>query len=385
MSYDSSDSISEKADILNLKKKLFQKSVIQHIKKTNWQKGAAAPWVVELDPTSACNLSCPDCISLNLLNQGGFTRSRLKKLAEEFVEAGVKAVVLIGGGEPLAHPEAWNIIEYLSLNGVKVGITTNGTLINRKMDILVEHTSWLRVSVDSGTADTFKIFRPDPQGHSQFDKVIENMRLFAKHKIGKLGYSFLILTEADEKGRIIRSNIDEIAQAAALAKDIGCDYFEVKPCFDMNHFLVSQPEKLMHDAILQINQARELGDENFKILTATNMMNVLNCEENIQPKEYTDCKIAQLRTLVTPSGGYVCPYFRGVDKKNLGDLHDQSFQDMWQGEQRKKVMEKLNPSRDCRFHCIRHESNQIINDMVEKISMGDDLSYETVMNFDPFI
>ena len=28
--------------------------------------------VLELDPTTACNLACHDCISANLLNQGGF-------------------------------------------------------------------------------------------------------------------------------------------------------------------------------------------------------------------------------------------------------------------------------------------------------------------------
>ena len=30
--------------------------------------------VVELDPTTACNLACHDCISANLLNQGGFVK-----------------------------------------------------------------------------------------------------------------------------------------------------------------------------------------------------------------------------------------------------------------------------------------------------------------------
>ena len=28
------------------------------------------PWVVELDPTTACNLACHGCISASLLNQG---------------------------------------------------------------------------------------------------------------------------------------------------------------------------------------------------------------------------------------------------------------------------------------------------------------------------
>ena len=53
--------------------------------------------VAELDPTTACNLACHDC-GANLLNQGGFVKGRLLELAEDFKKIGVRAVVLIGGG-----------------------------------------------------------------------------------------------------------------------------------------------------------------------------------------------------------------------------------------------------------------------------------------------
>ena len=32
------------------------------------EKGQSRPWVVELDPTTACNLACHGCISASLLN-----------------------------------------------------------------------------------------------------------------------------------------------------------------------------------------------------------------------------------------------------------------------------------------------------------------------------
>lgn len=48
----------------------------------------------------------------------------------------------------------------------------------------------------------------------------------------------------------------------------------------------------------------------------------------------------------------------------IGDVRKTSFSDMWHGEQRMKVIEDLDPSRDCNMACIRHESNLILEDMI---------------------
>ena len=69
---------------LSLVDKLKQNEVQERIKSLFIKKDQVGPWVVELDPTTACNLACHDCISANLLNQGGIDPSRLLKLADEF-------------------------------------------------------------------------------------------------------------------------------------------------------------------------------------------------------------------------------------------------------------------------------------------------------------
>jgi MoaA/NifB/PqqE/SkfB family radical SAM enzyme len=364
---------------LKLAEKLLQESVVRRVRQIGRDGGSPAPWVVELDPTTACNLVCPDCISKDLLNQGGFTNDRLRALAEELVGVGVRAVILIGGGEPLAHPASPSIIEYLDKHAVRVGVTTNGTLIDRHLNCLAEHTSWVRVSVDAGTSETFRHFRPAPNGVSKFNDVIKNMAELAKRKRGKLGYSFLILSDVDRNGEMLRSNISEIFAGAALAKDIGCDYFEVKPSFDFHHFLMAQPEKLLEVARDEIAALGELEDESFRILTPTTLQYVLNNELLTQPKEYTQCPVAQLRTVVTPSGVYVCPYFRGQSNKCLGDVTKSSFAEMWHGERRAEVLKATDPSKNCRFHCIRHQSNL----MMERMLSGED--FKDRPDFDLFI
>ena len=165
---------------LSLLKKLQQKTIVKRINEIDWNTTSKAPTVVEFDPTTACNLVCPDCISRDLLNQGFFSRDRIKQLTKEIVDAGVKAVVLIGGGEPLAHPEIGWVIEYLGKNGVQIGITTNGLLIERNMDVIAKYASWVRVSMDAATSDTYKRIRPSRSGESMFDEAIRIMKNLRK-------------------------------------------------------------------------------------------------------------------------------------------------------------------------------------------------------------
>ena len=113
-------------------------------------------------------------------------------MAKEFKELGVKAVVLIGGGEPMAHPEFGTIVDYFYENDIHVGVTSNGTLIHKYANSLAYHTKWVRISVDAGCEEVFQQYRPHASGKSQFNKVIEGMKKLAEARTTKLGFSFLV-------------------------------------------------------------------------------------------------------------------------------------------------------------------------------------------------
>jgi len=359
---------------LSLKDKLYQEDILNRIKNPTY------PYVVELDPTTACDLACPGCISADLLNKQSFSNGRLLDLGKELIECGIKAIVLIGGGEPLNHPKIGELIELFGKNDIHIGLTTNGTKINRYLYQIATYVQWTRVSIDAGKPETFNYLRPSKSGkpNGTFFKILENMENLAKIKKGSVGYSFLIRTPADGMGI---SNVSEIYDAAKIAKDIGCDYFEVKPSYDMRHFLVIHDKKLMDLAREQIDKAKELEDENFKVLESVNLNYTLSCQNIEQPKDYKSCPVADLRTLITPSGVYVCPYFRGREDMKLGDVQNMSFKDMWNSEKKKYILENyLDSSVHCKMHCIRHESN------IEIIKIRKDINeIESMEEFDRFM
>lgn len=362
---------------LNIKDKLTQASVLDYLRKVDWQTTSPAPLVVEFDPTTQCNLACPDCISGALLNQGQIDRIRIKTLVREMIDAGVRAVILIGGGEPMMHPDAGWMINEFGEAGVSIGITTNGLYLKKHLDVTARHAKWVRVSMDAGSAETFNRIRPSRTGNSLFDAAIDNMRAFAAVKRGVLGYSFMVYSEGNygfkglataadrvQKLSHVKTNAHEIFLAAQIARDIGCNYFEVKPMYDVNHFAVLQHTAIADIVEEQIDHAKRLETENFKVIEAVKLRATLRGESNLEPKDYHRCAVAHMRTLVTPSGVYVCPYFRGVEMKKVGDIAETSFLDMWHGAQRQEIMAHLDPSVDCPMHCIRHESNLSVERMV---------------------
>lgn len=362
---------------LSLRDKLQQEFVRSYLSQLHQGQKKNGPLVIELDPTTVCNLACHDCISGNLLNQGGFSNDRLLQLVSEFATAGVRAVVLIGGGEPMAHPKFGEIVEAFHQSDIHVGVTTNGTLLGkfRQQSAL---TRWLRVSVDAGSPEIFAEFRPHRSGRSQFDLVIRNMNEFAKVKTGLLGYSFLILSKFASSGELVSTNASDIYKAAQLAKNIGCDYFEVKPAFDLMHYLQKQERKVLDLTSSGLESARSLVDNGFRVIAPNTLDEALHGAEG-QPKSYKSCPTTELRTVVTPSGVYVCPYHRGNLQMKIGDAVTTSFVEIWTSSRRQEVMRNLNPSKHCGFHCIRHESN------LQLFELASGAEIPAVSDYDRFI
>lgn len=89
-----------------------------------------------IEPTTFCQLKCPGCYrgldkdNPQRLHEDFFL---LKKQIDDFIETRNIQTVSIAGGEPLLYPKIFELVQYASLQGLKVMIFTNGIVLNEAM------------------------------------------------------------------------------------------------------------------------------------------------------------------------------------------------------------------------------------------------------------
>ena len=49
----------------------------------------------------------------------------------------------------------------------------------------------------------------------------------------------------------------------------------------------------------------------------------------------------------------------------IGDSNFHTLDKIWNSDRRKHILEKVNPQIHCKFHCIRHESNLLLEEMMK--------------------
>ena len=327
------------------------------------------PKIIELDVTSNCMYTCPECINSDLINKGGtFAEEKMDKLLREFGMLGVIGIIFIGGGEPLLYKGFGNAMKLCNSLGIATGVTTNGFLICDYLDELAHYSSWTRVSVDAATSATYDLIRPCKYPNA-FGRVICNMQMLAENKKGKLGFSFLAIEQQNGF-----TNINEAFIEAKIARDIGCDYFELKPMVDKFHFLYNYSESTKKAILNTVEKLYELETETFHVIFPDSILKYKS-ETTYQPKSYKTCATCDLRAVVTPHGVYPCPYKRGNDSARYGYL-DSSFKALWDNK-----MVKVDPSKECSFFCIRHDLNLFL-ELIKKDPMRYEAIKKCIVNSD---
>lgn len=177
---------------------------------------------LRISVTENCNLKCIYCIDDNILNtykNDILSDDEIVKIATECASLGIKKI-RITGGEPLVRKNIENLI--YRLNNIKeieeIYITTNGVLLNDKIEILKENgLTGVNISLDSLNKDRFKKL-------TKFDKLKEV--LLSIDKALELGLKVKINTVIVDD-----INKDEIIDFVNLTKDKNIDirFIELMP------------------------------------------------------------------------------------------------------------------------------------------------------------
>ena len=314
------------------------------------------PVAALVDITSNCNLNCPYCIDRYALRRGELPTERLLMLLDELKEVGIRSIVYFGGGEPLVHPGVSQVLLKTRQLDIDLAVNTNGVLLEKYLDIIGETSSWTRISVDAGTREVYNRVHRLESGNL-FDRIIRSVERLATQAKGTVGLSFVLMQE----------NIEDIYTAAKVAKSSGCDFVQFKPMYGttedkkyLQYFDDAENIRIGR----QLTQARALVDSDFAVLTTGSLETLLERRPINQNKTYTVCAAQQLVTLINPDGVYLCPNYRGVNTKRVGDIKTSTFQEVWLSEHRREVVCSVDPSRECNFFCLR----QLVNVMVNTIS-----------------
>jgi MoaA/NifB/PqqE/SkfB family radical SAM enzyme len=139
--------------------------------------GCNIPWVILMDPTSACNLKCKGCWASEYGHQSNLTLDEMRKVVSEAKALGTHFFMLTGG-EPLVKKE--EVLTLVRENRDCIFLAfTNGTLIDDKFceDMKSAGNLTLALSVE-GTKETTDARR----GEGTYDKVMQAMALLRKHR-----------------------------------------------------------------------------------------------------------------------------------------------------------------------------------------------------------
>ena len=131
--------------------------------------------IVVWNITRRCNLKCIHCYSDSDAREypGELTWDQCCSVVDDLAGFGVPAV-LLSGGEPLIHPRFFELAAYARSKGLRLTLSTNGTLIDRDAAQRLKDTgfSYVGISLD-GIGATHDHFR-GRQG--AFEKSVEAFR-----------------------------------------------------------------------------------------------------------------------------------------------------------------------------------------------------------------
>ena len=108
--------------------------------------GKLAPYHAQISLTNKCNLSCGFCSCGKRDNTQELSFMDACGIMNDLAGLGCKGLTITGGGEPLMHREFEGFVDYVYLLGIRVGLVTNGFLLQHVGLEHLDKLTWCRVS-----------------------------------------------------------------------------------------------------------------------------------------------------------------------------------------------------------------------------------------------
>lgn len=319
------------------------------------------PIEMEIGISGACNHRCIFCAVDYMEYQSRMLDADvLTKNLNILGKKGLKSIIYAGEGEPLVHPKVVQIINDTKKCGIDAAVSTNGVLFTEdKLKDCLKSLTWVRYSIAGASEETYKSIHQC--GNGDLKKALSNMEAAVKTRKDQnlsvtLGAQLLLLPE----------NKNEVASLAKKIREIGFDYFTVKP--------FSQHPQSKAKLQVDYSESEEIRKEieqyqtdDFKIYFRSKSIENLGME-----KTYHECYGLHFMTYMDSAGDvFPCIVFMGKNEFKYGNIYREDIDKIWESEHSQKLRATFKGcflKESCRKNCRLDE----INKYIEKIVYPDD-------------
>lgn len=263
------------------------------------------PIHLDIEATNACNLNCIMCPRTDMIKKGTFWKIQMfdfdtyKHLIDEGVANGLCSVKYNYLGEPMLNKRLVEMIEYAKQAGVlDVMFNTNATLLDEKLSrrLIQSGLDKLFFSFDSPYSESFNRIRVG----ADYDKVLNNIKRFMKirEEMGSITpftrVSMVLMKDNEGEWEAFRELFEPTVDAVAYV-----DY--------LDHSGQNNPERML----------APIGSRRKKFC----------------------CPQLWQRMFVHPDGVVTVCCIDALRELQVGNIFEQSAQDIWHGEKYQKLRE----------------------------------------------
>lgn len=314
------------------------------------------PIEIEISPSGACNHRCIFCA----LDYMGYKPNFLKKdvilpTVKQMHAKGLKSVICAGEGEPLLNRDFPEIANAMKGYGLDVAMSTNGVLLTKEISSeCLQAFTWIRFSVASMQESSYQSIQQGVEG--DLDKVCENIQEAVKIKKDNglhttLGVQCLLIPQ----------NIGQILEMAEKLRELGVDYFTVKPY--MAHTMTNNSFNVDYSAMGELErELKQYETENYQIYFRIHAM-----EKMKKCKTYSKCYALPFMVHIDAKGNvWPCVELINKDGFSYGNIYQNTFHEIWNSEQRRSVIDKVNQmdlNIQCGESCRLDEMNRYLQEL----------------------
>ncbi len=278
------------------------------------------PVSIAIEPTTSCNLRCPECPSgLRSFSRptGMLEESFFRKIIDELYKD-IFYLTFYFQGEPYLNPKFLEMVKYASEKNIYTATSTNAHYLddaNAKATV-ESGLDRLIISVDGTTQESYQSYRIG----GDLQKVIDGTKNILKWKKELRSKTPHVIFQFV----VFRQNENEVEEIKKLGKQLGVDEVKIKTAQIYDY--------------TQGNDRIPINEKFSRYKKTNSQFSILNSQLLGCWKMWNSC-------VITWDGNVVPCCFDKDAKHQLGNLQEKTFKEIWQNDSYKKFRTSLLKSR----------------------------------------